>query len=53
MCDCYTVEEVPIIELTDEELSTVSGGKPLENLEGIKGESQDSRFKNSIEIDSW
>jgi hypothetical protein len=45
-------EEVPSIELTDEELSMASAGKPL-NLDGIEGESRDSKKLNSIEINSF
>jgi bacteriocin-like protein len=36
-------------ELTDEELKKVSGGVPLLEIGNIKGESQDDKFRNSIE----
>jgi len=43
------------IELTDNELSNVSGGAATDyllSIDGIKGESQDDKHKDTIEIAS-
>jgi hypothetical protein len=46
--------EVPCIELNDEDLSAVSGGKySFLKIDGIKGESTDNGHKDWIELLSF
>ncbi len=52
MRDCNNVEDVSSRELTDEELSTVSGGKPSMNSVDIKGDVTSPGHEKWIELDS-
>jgi len=45
-----TTSEDGKIELTEKELSRATGGL---KLDGIEGESHDSKHKNEIDVQSW
>ena len=41
------------IELSDQDLSKVTGGDDFLKIDGIKGESQDDKHKDTIHIESF